>query len=190
MKKIFIINGNPKSHSLCRSLAMQYLAGTQSAGHETRLLNIADFDPALTEKHAGSRPGVMGISEVQQSIKWADHLVFVYPNWWAMMPAALKGLLDSVLQAGFAFSFDLKSGVLSKLLRGKSARLLITMDTPRWWYRLAFRNGGPVLMRRAVLAFCGVRTVGVSQFEPTYKADSRLRERWLAKAYSLGCKAA
>lgn len=34
--------------------------------------------------------------KAQELIRWADHLVFVYPIWWGTMPAVLKGFFDRV----------------------------------------------------------------------------------------------
>jgi NAD(P)H-dependent FMN reductase len=62
----------------------------------------------------------------QRLIQWADHLVFVYPTWWGTVPALLKGFLDRVLTAGFAFN-EIKGGTgYEPLLKGRSARLITT----------------------------------------------------------------
>lgn len=38
--------------------------------------------------------------KAQELIRWADHLVFVYPIWWGTMPAVLKGFFDRVFLPG------------------------------------------------------------------------------------------
>lgn len=37
------------------------------------------------------------------TVRWADSVVFVYPTWWFNMPAILKGYLDRSLCLGGAF---------------------------------------------------------------------------------------
>src|SRR5690625_6907499 len=75
------------------------------------------------------------IDYARQCIEEADHLVFVYPTWWATMPAILKGFLDRVLLPGFAFEEKERNTDWTQLLRGKTAQLITTMDTPLWVYR-------------------------------------------------------
>ena len=58
---------------------------------------------------------------MQQDILWADHLVFVYPNWWSTVPALLKGLIDRMFVPGFAFKYRENSPFWDKLLKGKTA---------------------------------------------------------------------
>ena len=161
---------------------MQYLAGAQQAGHQVRVLHIEAFPFA--------QPDERSIHCAQAAVTWADHIVMVYPNWWGTLPAALKAWLDCVLVADFAFRFDKQAGSLVALLKGKTARLLITMDTPSWVYRLLFANGGVHIMRRAVLGFCGVRPVRVLKMGPLYKSDGQQRTHWLAQARRLGLRAA
>ncbi|UXY17146.1 NAD(P)H-dependent oxidoreductase [Chitiniphilus purpureus] len=183
-KNVLILNGNPKPDSFCRSLALQYLAGAQEAGHAVRLVHIADF------QKPGGRGAVAQDISAQADLLWAEHIVFIYPNWWGTVPAALKGWLDTVLTAGFAFRFDMATNRLEGLLEGRTARLVVTMDTPKWIYRLLFSNGGITIMRRAVLGFCGVKPVRVSTFGPMYKSDPPVREKWLVQIRELGRQAA
>jgi len=182
-KNVLIINGNPKADSFCRALAMQYLAGAQAEGHAVRLRHIADYDQQRQHDSAGA------VAASQADVAWAEHLVLVYPNWWGTLPAALKGWLDEVLAAGFAFRFDPEKQRLDALLKGKSARLVVTMDTPRWVYRLLFANGGITIMRRAVLGFCGIGPVRVSTFGQIFNSDAGAREQWLLKVRALGAQA-
>ena len=36
-------------------------------------------------------------------LSWADQLIFIFPTWWSGMPAILKGFIDRVFVAGFAY---------------------------------------------------------------------------------------
>jgi NAD(P)H dehydrogenase (quinone) len=192
-KNILIINGNPKDDSFCRSVALQYMAGAQQEGHAVRVLHIGEFEAARQSAPHPAAVSAMVASEkvanAQSAVTWADHIVMVYPNWWGSLPAALKSWLDTVLTPGFAFRIDAKAGSIQALLKGKTARLFITMDTPRWVYRLLFGNGGVTIMRRAVLGFCGINPVKVAKMGPLYKADLTQRTRWLEQARTLGRQA-
>ncbi len=54
--------------------------------------------------------------EIQQEILAADHLVFVYPNWWATFPALLKGFIDRVFLPNFAFKYRENSPFCDKYI--------------------------------------------------------------------------
>ena len=82
------------------------------------------------------------LQAAQAQIAWAGHLVWVYPTWWGAMPALLKGFIDRVFLPGFAFKHHQGSSRWDKLLAGRSAELLVTMDTPPWYYRWVQRGPG------------------------------------------------
>jgi putative NADPH-quinone reductase/1,4-dihydroxy-2-naphthoate octaprenyltransferase len=122
----------------------------------------------------------------QRLIQWADHLVFVYPTWWGTVPALLKGFLDRVLTAGFAFN-EIKGGTgYEPLLKGRSARLITTRDTPGWVYRWIYRQPGHNAMKRATLQFCGIEPVRITSFGPVRGSSPSERERWLSKVREAG----
>jgi len=56
------------------------------------------------------------IKAEQEQIEWADVITFVYPVWWAGLPAMLKGYVDRAFANGFAFTYGENGpiGLLSK----------------------------------------------------------------------------
>src|SRR3546814_3060446 len=61
------------------------------------------------------------IHKAQADIRWADHLVILYPLWLGDVPALLKGFLEQILRPGFAID-EGSTGMSAKLLTGRSAR--------------------------------------------------------------------
>lgn len=135
-KRILMIIGSPKSDSLCHSLAEAYALGARTEGHVVRQMRLSEmsFDPVLHEGYSQSQTLEPDLLEAQRQIHWAQHLVFVYPVWWGGLPAQLKGFFDRVLLPGFAFKYRSDSQRWDKLLSGRSADLLVTLDTPRWYF--------------------------------------------------------
>ncbi|WP_276319577.1 NAD(P)H-dependent oxidoreductase [Crenobacter cavernae] len=115
--------------------------------------------------------------------------MFVYPIWWGAMPALLKGFIDRVFLPGFAFKYRDGSVLWDKLLAGRSAHLLTTMDTPPWYFRWIYRMPGHNQMKRTILEFCGIRPVAVSSFGPVRGAAEPKRQKWLAEARAHGQRA-
>ena len=183
-KKILVILGHPQSDSFCAALAARYATAARAQGAEVRELRLGElhFNPVLTVGFKGEQPLEPDLTAAQAAITWAEHLVFVYPTWWSGMPALLKGFVDRVFLPGFAFRYRKDSAWWDKLLTGRSADVLLTMDTPPFVYRWLL--GAPALkqMKAGVLEFCGVKPVRVTLFGPIRKASPEQREVFLQKA--------
>lgn len=192
MKKILIIQGNPKAESYCDALAEAYEKGASNAGAEVRKLDLnkLDFNPNLEFGYGKEAELEEDLVRAQQWIKWADHLVFVYPNWWGSMPALLKGFIDRVFVPGFAFKYRKGSALWDKLLQGKSAHLIVTMDTPIWYYSLIGKKPGFHQMKKAILGFCGIAPVRITSLSPVKQSTDERRKHWLIDVEQLGTKLA
>ncbi|ADB59521.1 NAD(P)H dehydrogenase (quinone) [Haloterrigena turkmenica DSM 5511] len=187
---VLIVLGHPRTDSLCGALADAYRDGALEAGLEVRKLVVADceFDPDVREVSPTDQPLEPDLRAAQDSIEWADHLVFVYPNWWGTMPARLKGFFDRVFTPGFAFvEYDEGEGAGHEgLLDDKTAELIVTMDMPPWVYRWIYRQPGNNAVKRATLGYAGIRTTRVTNLGPVEESTPEEREEWLEKATRLG----
>ncbi len=123
---------------------------------------------------------------MQDDIRWARHLVFVYPIWWGTVPALLKGFLERTFAAGFAIDFTDKPPYYAPLLSGRSARLTTTMNTPPLVYRWLLREPGHSVMKRTILQLCGIRPVRITPFGPVRGAPEARRRQWIKKVHELG----
>ncbi|MCT4589290.1 MAG: NAD(P)H-dependent oxidoreductase [Carboxylicivirga sp.] len=188
MKKVLIINGHPDRESLCSELAKRYQLGGQSAGATCQLIHLIDLEFSAILQHGYRQKMELepDLVKMQAAIQEADHLVFVYPTWWGTQPALLKGFIERVFLPDFAFSYRKRSMLWDKLLTGKSARLIVTMDTPQWFYRMVYKQPGHNAMRKGVLQFCGIDPVKISSFSPVKTSTGEIRKKWLNKVEKLG----
>ena len=188
MKKILIINGHPDKESFCFALAKKYKEGADLAAADCKLVHLADldFNPVLTYGYRRISELEPDLIIMQQEILAADHLVLLYPNWWSTFPALLKGFIDRVFLPGFAFKYREGSPFWDKLLKGKTARLIVTMDTPKWYYWLINKNAGHHAMKIGVLAFCGIKPVKITSFAPLKSSTDKTRKKWLDEVGELG----
>ena len=188
--KVLIVNGHPRKGSFSEALAEAYVAGALEANTSARKLTLYElsFDPnvtGLSPKDQLTEPDIAGAITL---IDWADHIVFIYPTWWGTMPALLKGFIDRVFTAGFAF-MEIEGGTgYAPLLRGKSAQLITTMDTPYLVFQLIYRAPGVNAMRRATLEFCGMECARTMTLGPMNKSTDVQREKWIAKIKAEGRK--
>jgi len=186
--RVLVIVGHPRAASLCAALAKAFGAGARESGCLVELLDLADmdFDPDVTEDSPANQTLEPDLAVARQLIDWAEHLVFVFPNWWGTMPARLKGFLDRVLYPGFAFREE--GGHYYGLLAPRTAELLITMDVPPSVYRWVQGAPGRKAMARATLGLCGMTTVRVTTFAPSSHANLATREGWVTQAWALGAR--
>lgn len=187
-KQITIIQGHPAKQSFCGSLAAKYVQGAAEAGHDVRTIVVRDlaFDPILHEGYRVIQTLEPDLARAQEDIRWAGHIVVIYPTWWGGAPALLKGFIDRVFLPGFAFKYREGSPWWDKYLTGKTAHILTTMDTPPWYYRIVYRDAGINQMRRAFLEYCGIEPVRVTRIGRVKDASDAWRQAWLLKARAFG----
>ena len=188
MKKVLLILGHSRKESLCGALANEYQAGAETTGHNVKTIHLGslNFDPILHDGYNSSQALEPDLRKAQQQIEWADHLVFVYPIWWGALPGLLKGFIDRVFLPGFAFKYHEGSMGWDRLLTGKSAQLIVTMDSPPWYYRWVSRMPGHHQMKKTILEFSGIKPVAITSFGSVKASDKAKRDKWLTTAHDLG----
>lgn len=161
-RTVLVLNGHPDpvNRGLCQALADAYAEGAREAGHTVRRLDIATLDFGLLRSQAAfeAEPPPPAIAAAQEQILWAEHLVVVFPLWLGDMPALLKAFLEQALRPGFAFTHRPR-GFPVMHLKGRSARLIVTMGMPAIVYRWFYFAHGVKNLKRNILAFVGYRPV-------------------------------
>jgi len=188
MAKIAIVQGHPDpaEERLNRALAQRYAEGALAAGHEVRRIDVARLDfPTLRtgeEFYAGTPSEA--IAQAQRDIAWADHVAFFFPLWMGDVPALFKAFVEQTFRPGFAMTAH--GGKMPRgLLRGRSARIVVTMGMPAVIYRTAF---GAHAVRAYVknLQLCGFSPVTFTLVGGVAGASARRCKRWLTRIERLG----
>ncbi len=186
--RTLIILGHPDKRSLCAAIADNYEKGAIEKGGEVVRLNLSDlnFNMNLKNGYRTVQNLEPDLIEAQQHVKWARHIVIIYPVWWGGVPAILKGFLDRAFLPGFAFKYRENSHNWDKLLTGKSARLIVTSDGPVWWLYLNYFHPAVNMMKKAVLEFSGVSPVNVTSFGSIKGSSENRIEGILYKSFRAG----
>lgn len=190
MKKIAIINGHPNKESFNFGVAEAYKNGAVKSGAEIKEIIITDlnFNPNLQfgyQKRMELEPDLLKAWEM---IQWADHLVWIHPVWWGGLPALMKGFIDRLFLPGFAYQYRENSLWWDKLLKGKTAHIITTIDQPGWYYWLMYGRPSVNQLKKSTLEFCGVRVMKVTYLGIIRNSNEEQREKWLKKVKSLGQK--
>jgi NAD(P)H dehydrogenase (quinone) len=73
-----------------------------------------------------------------------------------------------------------------KLLKGKSARIISTMDAPPWYYKWIIGDPGGKIMRKGILGFSGISPVKTTYFGSVKVSTEGQRDKWIKSLHLLG----
>lgn len=150
-------------------------------GHPDRYAR--HFCHALAEAYA------QAAKEAGHELRILDVAALDFPLWLGDMPARLKGFFEQVLRPGFAIGEAAPGGMWKKLLKGRSARIVVTMGMPAFFYRLYYRSHSVKSLKRNILEFCGFSPVRTSFVGTVETKAQGVRETWLVKMRMLGAAA-
>lgn len=189
MKNLLIINGHPNKNSYNYALSESYKKGAQQRDDVSiSQINLCDlkFNPILEsgdQYNSELEPDLRGaIAKIQN----ADHLVWVFPMWWYGSPALMKGFIDRTFLPKIAFQYEEGKLFPKKLFKGKTARLIITADTPKWYDTFFMKSPAINQLKKGTLQFCGINPVRVTYIAPIIKSKEKFRKKWLTKLYAMG----
>jgi putative NADPH-quinone reductase len=192
-KSICIVHGHPDSRTphLCHALGDAYAAGARAGGHRVSEIRVGDLDFGfLRSAEEYAMPPEGDVAEQRVRIREADHLVLVFPLWMGSMPALCRGFLEQCARGGFMVE---ESGGAEKwprrMMRGKSARLIVTMGMPAFVYRLFYRAHGVRGLERNLLGIAGFKPVRHTFFGGVEAVDDARRRDWIDQVRRLGERA-
>lgn len=167
MKHILIINGHPDTsrERLCSALAHAYQEGAQSADCMVQRIDIGGIHLPLlrSAEEFATEPRQDAILEAQSAFLRAHHVVFVFPLWLGGPPALLKAFMEQLARNHFLLR-ESDKGFPKGLLKGRSARLIVTMGMPPLFYRTLFGAHGIKAFTRGILWLAGFSPIRVSYF--------------------------
>ena len=185
---ILIINGHPDKDSFNYVLSNAYYEEAINAGANVRVINITDLNFTPFFKGFDKELEIEDdINKSQQDIKWAKHIVFFYPIWWASMPALLKSFIERTFVPGFGEN-EFKGQEFihwANFLKGKTARIVSTMDSPPLFYTLKVKDPGFHTIKD-ILNFCGIKSIKKTYLGPVKMSKEEQRQRWIRRIRKLG----
>jgi 1,4-dihydroxy-2-naphthoate polyprenyltransferase len=168
IRRVLVILGHPRSRSLCGRLAEAWKEGAEAQGMQVELVRLGElsFEPSVLQRSPADQPLEPDLVRLTRLIERSDHLVWVFPVWWASFPALLKALFDRLLVPGWAFRRT-RCGLsgYEGLLRGRSSEIVTTMDTPSRAHLLLYGRAGERALRQGILRFCGLVPIRVYRID-------------------------
>lgn len=145
--KTTIVYNHPYKKSYNQALLQASITGAQKAGSSVQVIDLdaEKFDPVMSDKdllgfvqHKQVDPQAKYYSE---QIANSDHLILIFPIWWELMPAMMKGFIDKVIFPGSFY--DYKPNGYSMIARHKNLKtitVITTMNTPKILYSILYGN--------------------------------------------------
>lgn len=180
-----IITAHPSDVGFTHKIAKTYLESSVKAGHTAEIMGLyrPEFsqDFLVFNNPKELRNSNLQRQKIQNLIQKAEQIIIVHPLWWGGMPAIMKNFLDQNITPGFAFKYEKHPWLPSwlvimprKLLKGKTAKVYITSDTPKWAYAaLLF----PFFITWIeILSFCGIKITKLRFFGSMRHRNEQNRE--------------
>ncbi len=101
-------------------------------------------------------------------------------------PALMKGFIDRTFLPEIAFAPIEGKSMPKKLLKGKSAIVIITADTPKWYDYIFMKRPTINQFKKGILEFCVIKPIKVTYIAPLNNSSLAYRKKWLDKVYLLG----
>ena len=162
-----IIYAHPYDQSFNYGILRRVQQLLDEKGEKYRLIDLyADgFNPAYTKEelalfNQGKALDLL-VLHYQELLKTTNRLIFIFPIWWADMPAIVKGYLDKVLLKTVAYREN-KVGLLEGLLNLDEALVISISTAPTFYLKY----------------FCG-NTIGRAMLGHTLKGVGAKKRRWI-----------
>lgn len=186
MRTVIVFN-HPYEGSYCNAILNSVTKGLEKSGHEVDLMHLDkdQFNPRMTTadlkafvEHTAVDPQVICY---QERIKTADHLIFIFPIWWDIMPATTKGFIDRILSPGMAYDHHPRGFGLVPLLKNlKSITIITTMNKPAFMYSLLIGNLIKKVMFKSVFKTMGYKRLKWISFTFVKSVSQKKRKKWLS----------
>ncbi len=159
---VLLLDGHPDDGRLTTHLLDTYVAALPAAAALTRVaVRDLAFTPVLRHGYKRRTEWEPDIAALAAQLDACDHLVVAFPMWWGAEPAELKGLIDRLFLPGFTFAYHDKDSFWDRYMSGRSADVIITMDTPPLFLWLAYGNAIIHRWKKQVLGFVGFKPVRI-----------------------------
>ncbi|WP_437810093.1 NAD(P)H-dependent oxidoreductase [Sorangium sp. So ce1078] len=186
MSHALVLLGHADPKSLNAALARAYTDAFRAAGGTATLVTLSDlrFDPVLRHGHGAGQALEPDLLALRRAFESAHHVAWFFPTYWASPPAVVRGVVDRLFLPNWAFRYG--SGPLPEgLMRGRSARMVTTMDSPALWYAFSHNRAIHGAFVSGTLRFVGFAPIRTRTIYGVRTLSQASRERWVGSMAEL-----
>ena len=190
MSKICVLHGHPDSSKphFCKALGDAYIEGAREGGHQISEIVLGDLAfEFLRSPDAFDRSPAEPVLSERMKIAEADHLLVVFPLWMGSAPALLKAFLEQCACGGFFLGAAETANEFPKaLMKGKSARLVLTMGMPGLIYRIWFGAHSVKELEQGLFKLAGFKPVHHTIYGGVGEDSEPRHQKWLEEMREFG----
>jgi putative NADPH-quinone reductase len=189
MMNVVIVFNHPYEGSYCNAILNSVSRGLERANHQVDIIHLDKdgFNPVMTSQDLKAfrdkQPVDPKVIAYKDRLEKADHAIFIFPIWWELMPALMKGFVDKVIFPGVAYDYINGSNTRMKplLTNIKGITVITTMNTPGILYRLVFGNAIQKSFMRGTFWKVGYKNRKWISFNMVKHVSDEKRKMWLTK---------
>ncbi|MCI1985161.1 MAG: NAD(P)H-dependent oxidoreductase [Lactobacillus sp.] len=195
MSKTVIVTCHPYAGSFCHALMVAAAQGAKNSGQDVDVIDLEaeQFDPVM---HSADLIGFLKHQAQDEQardyirrLQDAEHLILVFPIWWELMPAMMKGFIDKVIFPGETFDYTANgTGMRSRLNHLQATTIITTMNTPKALYRWAFGNAIQRALIRGTFKKMGLKHIQWLSCNMVKTSTDAKRQAWLQQATQIGAR--
>ena len=181
-----IIYAHPYEQSFNHAILQRVRELLESKGEAYKLIDLyADgFNPAYTKEELALFNQGKALDPLvlhyQEILKKIDRLIFIFPIWWADMPAIVKGFEDKVFLKTLAYN-PTPTGIKGCLTQIREAVVITTSTAPTWYLKFFCGNVIGKTMIGHTLKGIGVGSGRWINFGGMDKSTAQARQSFLDK---------
>ncbi|EEA94543.1 Putative NADPH-quinone reductase (modulator of drug activity B) [Pseudovibrio denitrificans] len=194
--RVLIVFNHPYEGSYCNAVLGSVMKGLLSNDHEVDLIHLDkdEFDPVMRSKDlkafvsARTQPQQSAelldpqVQNYKERLQRAEHIIFIFPIWWELMPALTKGFIDKVIFPGIAYDYNEHgTRMLCKLSGLRGVTMITTMNTPSIAYRLIFGNAIKKALLTGTFWKMGVKNRNWINLTYVKFCKESKRKKWLSE---------
>ena len=186
--RVAIVFNHPYEKSYCSAILEAVTTGLHKGKHEVDLIHLDNdnFNPVMSKEdlkafvdHSPIDPQVI---DYNNRLKNTDHLIFIFPIWWDLMPAMTKGFVDRVLNPGVVYDHHPRGFGLVPLLKNlKGVTIITTMNKPKIMYSLLIGNLIKKVMIKSVFKTMGYKNLKWISYNMVKSVSQEKRVKWLTE---------
>lgn len=189
---ICVLHGHPDTSEphFCAALGAAYIEGAKEAGHTVSEIVLGDLEFDFLRKSSDfETPPSDPVLAERKKIEACDHLVVIFPLWMGSAPALLRGFLEQVARDQFLLAeANTEREFPGGQMKGKSARLVLTMGMPGLVYKIWFGAHSVKGLEQGIFKLAGFKPVHHTIYGGAGAPDVARHEKWLNEMREFGKK--
>lgn len=190
-----IVFNHPYAGSYCNAILESAQSALSDSGQSCDLIHLDNdrFNPvmsaddlaAFAKAHKLGAEALKGLDaqilSYAKKLQHTEHLVLIFPIWWELMPAMMKGFIDKLIFPAIAYEYTDAGAIKLALTKLQKVTIITTMNTPKSVYRVTFGNAIQRALVKGTFEMIGCKSVKWINLDRVKFVSHEKRQKWLSE---------